>query len=346
MMNRFFLTNLINFIAMFSVALAGESERALINGSAYTKASRLVEVEPGRRLNLYCIGEGSPTVIFESGLTEPINNWGWVQPLVARTTKACSYDRAGVGFSDPISRSSTAANIVDDLHTLLTGANIAPPYVLVGHSTGGLSTRLYAHTYPHDVVGMVLVDPSDENQVTESRKLYYPGETEKQRREQISAFLQTQKDCMNEAKNGFVSGTELAKRCEFDQYKQLSDSVQIATDDFQMKWPYWQAQVSELENFYYTSSEQLRSIRMSFGDMPLIVLTETRIPPRKASEDELALWKSSYKLWQSFHIRQARLSKRGIHEIVPGAGHHIPFDRPDVVENAILRVLKMAIKTK
>ena len=333
-------------LAIPSVVFADEKDRPLIDGAAYTKASHLVEIEPGRRLNLYCLGEGSPVIIFESGLTEPINNWGWVQPLVSRTTQACSYDRAGVGFSDPITRSATSANIVDDLHRMLNSANIKPPYVLVGHSTGGLSARLYAHTYPDEVVGMVLVDPSDENQVTKSRKLYYPEETDEQKQADISAFLQTQKDCMNEAMKGFLPGTELAKKCRIGQYKQLSAAVQQATNNFQMKLPFWQAQVSELESFYYASAEQLRRARKSFGNMPLIVLTETRIPPRNASAEKLALWKSSYDLWKSFHIEQAKLSSRGFQEIVPDAGHQIPFDKPEVVENAILRILKMATTAK
>lgn len=342
---RCLVVSLLILQTLNSVSFAKENKRQLISASAYIKATRLVEVEPGRRLNLYCLGKGSPTIVFESGLTEPINNWGWVQPLVARTTHACSYDRAGVGFSDPISRPATSANIVDDLHRMLNAADIKPPYILVGHSTGGLSTRLFAHTYPDEVVGMVLVDPSDENQVPESRKLY-PEETDEKWQADIEAFLQTQRDCMNQAKKGFILGSELAEKCEFDQYKQLSDAVQKATNNFQMKLPYWQAQVSELENFYYTSAEQLRRARRSFGELPLIVLTETRVAPKDVSKEKLMQWQSSYDLWKSFHIAQAKLSSRGVQKIVPDSGHQIPFDRPEVVENAILRILKMVAKGK
>lgn len=323
------------------IVYSKESPRDLIKGSAYTKPSNLVDVENGRRLNLYCLGKGSPTVIFESGLTEPINNWGFVQPSIAQTTRACSYDRAGVGFSDPLTRPATSINIVEDLHRMLLAENIKPPYVLVGHSTGGLSARLFAHTYPGEVVGMVLIDPSDENQLQESRKLY-PEKTDEQWQADISTFLQAQRDCLKQAEKGFVKGSEIEVACKFDQYQQLSEDVQKATHVFQMKLPFWQAQVSELESFYSTSAEQLRKARQSFGTMPLIVLTETRVPPKNISTKQLKRWKSHYDLWKRFHINQANLSSRGIHEIVPNAGHHIQLDNPVAVERAVLRVLRMA----
>lgn len=339
-MNHFLLVNILILLIVPPFSFAKEKDRPLIHGVAYTKASRLVEVESGRKLNLYCLGEGSPVVIFESGLTEPINNWGWVQPSVARTTKTCSYDRAGVGFSDPINRPSTSANIVDDLHRMLKAANINPPYVLVGHSAGGLSARLYAHTFPDEVVGMVLVDPSDENQVPESRKLY-PEYSDEQWQADIDSFLQSQRDCMNGAKKGFSSNTALTKKCKFDPRKQLSNAVQKATNDFQNKFPYWQAQVSELESFYYKSAEQLRKARQSFGDMPLIVLTETRVAPENVSQEKLARWQSSYDLWKVFHVKQAKLSTRGVQETVPDTGHQIQLEKPEAVINAILKILQM-----
>ena len=319
---------------------ASEIERPLIDGAPYIKPSRLVKVDGDRKLNLYCLGEGSPTIIFESGLTEPINNWGWVQPSIAKSTKACSYDRAGVGFSDPLTRPATSENIVDDLYRLLKTAKIQPPYVLVGHSTGGLSARLFAHTYPDEVVAMVLVDPSDENQVTESRKLN-PSKTQSEWQSELNAFIQTQKDCLNQAKLGFVEGTEIHTKCKFEQYKQLSNAVQVATDQFQMRLPFWQAQVSELENFFLTSEEQLRKARRSFGDIPLIVLTESKVPPEEISTKARAEWQARYDLWKKLHVEQSKLSRRGIQKVVPGAGHHIMLDKPEAVEEAINQVLKM-----
>jgi pimeloyl-ACP methyl ester carboxylesterase len=111
-------------------------------------------------MNIYCIGRGSPTVILDAGAGYTTWTWRKVQPQIAKRTKVCSYDRAGMGFSDgaPLPRDANAT--VNDLHALLHRANIQPPYVLVGHSIAGLYEPLFADRYPHEVVGMVLVDPS------------------------------------------------------------------------------------------------------------------------------------------------------------------------------------------
>ena len=119
---------------------------ALADNTAYASAQQRVDIG-GRKLNLYCIGSGSPTVVFESGLSDWSFSWALVQPQIALRTRACSYDRAGLGYSDPATRSSRSAHMVDDLHRLLRAARVAPPYVLVGHSMGGLNVRLYADRF-------------------------------------------------------------------------------------------------------------------------------------------------------------------------------------------------------
>jgi len=119
---------------------------------------KLVDVG-GYNLHIYCIGEGSPTVILDSAADMMSSNWAWIQPEIAKNTQVCSYDRAGMGWSDPSPKSRDAKQVVLELHSLLTNAGISGPYVLVGHSVSGLYARLYASQYPDEVVGMVLVDP-------------------------------------------------------------------------------------------------------------------------------------------------------------------------------------------
>lgn len=119
----------------------------------------------GYRLYLQCIGAGSPTVVLEAGLGSPSEVWGPVQPGVARFTRVCAYDRSGVGGSDAGPRPRTSGTIVAALHTLLRHAGVGGPYVLVGHSIGGFHARLYAHRYPREVAGMVLVDASHPDQL-------------------------------------------------------------------------------------------------------------------------------------------------------------------------------------
>jgi pimeloyl-ACP methyl ester carboxylesterase len=112
----------------------------------------------GRTLNLYCSGEGSPTVILETGGNSPGYEWLLQQSKMAAFTRACWYDRAGVGWSDPPSSPRTSASIVSDLHEALQRAGVLPPYVMAGGSVGGEYVRIYTARYPTDVAGLVLID--------------------------------------------------------------------------------------------------------------------------------------------------------------------------------------------
>ena len=117
----------------------------------------------GYSLYLNCTGSGNPTVILESGLTGDFTSWNTTQPEIAKFTRVCSYDRAGLSYSDPGPIPRNAELTTSDLHTLLTKANIAPPYILVGHSFGGLLIRRYYFEYPEEVTGMIFIDSLHEN---------------------------------------------------------------------------------------------------------------------------------------------------------------------------------------
>ncbi len=117
----------------------------------------------GRSLNIYCSGQGSPTVIMDSGHALPGYEWAAVQPGIAKLTTACWYDRAGFGWSDRADSVNTVDSMACDLHRLLRAAQIPPPYVLVGHSLGGWNVRMFNGLYPREVAGMVLVDAPSEN---------------------------------------------------------------------------------------------------------------------------------------------------------------------------------------
>jgi pimeloyl-ACP methyl ester carboxylesterase len=130
---------------------------------AYPAPGLLVDAG-GHRLHLNCAGQGSPTVILESGLANRSADWDIVQPQIAAATRVCSYDRAGIGWSDSGPEPRDPWRIVTELHHLLQTANVPAPYVLTGHSFGGLYARMFAARYPEEVVGMVLVDSSHPDQ--------------------------------------------------------------------------------------------------------------------------------------------------------------------------------------
>ncbi|HVO43126.1 MAG TPA: alpha/beta hydrolase [Aggregatilineales bacterium] len=127
----------------------------------YPAPGQYIEVNR-HRLHLYDEGEGIPAVVFESGQAGFSLDWMRVQPEVAKFSQAYSYDRAGLGWSDAGPHPRTPSRIVAELHSLLDVTEIPKPYILVAHSLGGRYVRLYAHHYPDDVAGMVLVDPYNE----------------------------------------------------------------------------------------------------------------------------------------------------------------------------------------
>jgi len=125
----------------------------------------------GYNLYLNCTGSGSPTVILEAGLSGDFTSWNTTQPEIAKFTQVCSYDRAGLSYSDPGPKPRNAILTTSDLHTLLTKANITPPYILVGHSFGGLLIRRYYFEYPDEVAGMVFIESLTEDWWDESLAL-------------------------------------------------------------------------------------------------------------------------------------------------------------------------------
>ena len=147
-------------LAVLMVASVGggyEPVRESLDARAYPMPGQLVDVG-GHRLHLHCTGSGSPTVVLEPGQGGASSDLGWVAPAAARDSRVCVYDRAGRGWSDPPDGPQDATQIAADLHTLLERAQVPGPYVLAGHSFGGLYVLTFAATYPDQVAGLVLLD--------------------------------------------------------------------------------------------------------------------------------------------------------------------------------------------
>ena len=125
----------------------------------YVGSGRLVSIGKGHQLYLLEQGSGGPTVLFEAGIGATNLNWRHIQKTVSRFTGTASYDRGGLGFSSRCRTARTPGNIAAELHDMLKQAGIKPPYILVGHSFGGLVMRRFALLYPEEVSGVVLVDP-------------------------------------------------------------------------------------------------------------------------------------------------------------------------------------------
>ena len=147
-------------LAVLMVASVGggyETVREYLDARAYPMPGQLVDVG-GYRLHLHCTGSGSPTVILEPGQGGVSSDFAWITPAVARDSTVCVYDRPGRGWSDAADRPQDGDQIAADLHTLLDRAHVPGPYVLAGHSFGGLYVQAFAAKFPDQVAGLVLLD--------------------------------------------------------------------------------------------------------------------------------------------------------------------------------------------
>jgi pimeloyl-ACP methyl ester carboxylesterase len=290
-------------------------------------------------LNLDCSGRDPPaglvgqnalpTVILDSGLGVPAIGWKLVQDQVAKFTRVCSYDRAGYSWSDSGPLPRTSLQITRELHALLTTAGEKGPFVLVGHSFGGLNVRVYTGQYPHEVVGMVLVDAMHEDQYQKFpapfRRFQPPSDTQLMITDVLLHLG------IARALQGNSGGSNSSN--EFMQ--------QVAAAQWSAKFN--TANTEEIRAFAQ-SAEQVRAAG-NLGDRPLIVLTAGKalpasVLPEGATPKDL---EELHRVWvDELQISEMHLSTRGKRIIVTDSGHLIPFERPDAIVAAIHEVCDVA----
>ena len=269
---------------------------------------RLVDVG-GYRMHINSTGEGSPTVILDSGLSDSSLSWYKVQPEVARFVRVVSYDRAGLGWSDPSPQPRNSRVFAEELHTLLHNAGIPAPFVLVGHSMGGYDVRMFASLYRPEVAGMVLVDASHPDLSSRA-----PGMREN--------FLLWRNYLVQRQRLMPFGIPRLMGWCD-------AGTPQPALRAVECRSSRYEETLAELDSFA-TSGDQVRPTG-SLGDMPLAVLTED--PDQVYSRDMLPAFLEC-------QDDLARLSTRATHVVAKGSGHQIQKERPDLVIAAIRQVVE------
>ena len=294
----------------------------------------LVAIGGSRHLNLSCVGAGSPVVVFLQGGEGSILNWRKVEKPIAAMTRACFYDRAGFGYSDPPSGPITAISETDDLHALLAKAHVPGPLILVGHSVGGFYATMYADRFPGEVAGLVLVDPGFAGQ-TQRPQTPQQHQVEFDYNRRGEARLE---DCAALARQGRLSLTNTQGCISFSAPESPAEAAYLT---YMVVHPYWyEAEFSQSRNFAFgpdggvsLDTRQENAARRSFGDMPLIVMSSDRTP-RDGWQDDAA-HEAYVTAWRAGHDRLAARSTKGRSFVVPGAGHFIQRDRPDAVISAI-----------
>lgn len=253
----------------------------------------------GYKVHIYCVGEGSPTVIVDVGLGDDSTDWLPVQAGVSTNSRICVFDRPGYGWSDFGPQPRNSMRIAFELETLLARAEIKPPYVMVGHSFGGYNIRVFTANHPDKVKGMVLVDASHEDQYD---------------RFQISLPQN-----YNRRSNILVLPKTSGGDAHMNKPRVLRERSFHAA----------RAEISSLSQ----SAEQVQQNR-SLPDIPLVIVSRGK--PEWFGD---AVLQAREKTWNSMQRELFLLSPLSRHVFAHQSGHDIPFEQPDIIIEAISEIV-------
>lgn len=324
------------FLACLAIASASAAKGAP-GDELYSRPGHMAPAGDGARLSLYCLGSGSPTVVFDSGFLDWAPAWAVVQPPIAKFTRACSYDRAGSGFSDPGPMPRTTARIAAELHGALHAAGIEGPYILVGSAFGGDHVRAFADLFMPDVAGIVLVD-------ADASDMALPA----MRREDDQGDLAYVQD-LRACRAAIAGGKPLpplpgppGATCAQQFFRGLPEaqwSPSLNAKLMQMarsKLAMWDADISEMEHMP-ADETWLQRHRRSLGARPVRVLTSGNhavghLETQKPTSLRHLKYEYDVALAQS---RWLALSSNARQIFTSGSSEYIQFDRPEVVVDAV-----------
>lgn len=308
---------------------------------SFPAPGRLFQTGHGR-LHINCAGEGSPAVIFEAGMASTSLGWSLVQPQTARITHTASYDRFGLGWSDPVTDTRDLKQIVSEMHALFNQAGVIGPYILVGHSYGGLLARAYAARYPGHVAGMVLVDPVAAGEWSE------PDEPH---RKMLRNGILVSHFCSLLARFGGVrfimNRWSAVERVLSKQRKQtrgtghgpagldriVGEVKKLPREVWPMVQSHWcnPKCFDGMARYFKAFSSSAAAVAEKCPEneavrkVPLIVLSAGNASPVQRAEHETLVQQSA----------------QGRSEVVADSGHWMHFDRPDVVIRAIQEMVTL-----
>jgi len=316
-LKRFFMGLLVLIFVLSITGMIYQTSATETDKKNFPPPGNLIDVG-GFKMHIDCTGEGSPTVILESMSGGGSPYWGWVQPEIAKVTRVCVYDRAGFYWSESDPEPQSLARTVRNLHTLLVNANIEGPYVLVGHSIGGLYARQFAAEYPEQVAGLVLLDAGDPQQFKQYPDLFTEGD----------GFLQII-PVLETLNNVGVSHLFFAFGGEMD-FSTLSEPQKSQVKAFWAASRYYDALAVELRASHniWTDALELGGV----GDLPLMVIS------RSANLDHD---------WVKYQDGLAALSANSQHITVEGSDHGGLVFNPDYaaqVSEGIVQVID-AVRT-
>lgn len=310
--------------------LSGAAYQALASSAhsrGYPAPGELVDVG-GHSLHLWCSGSGSPTVVFESGLGGFSFDWSFVREDISEHARVCTYDRAGYGWSDPVDAPQSSTEVAKNLNDLLNGAGESGPYLLVGHSAGGLYVRAFASLYPGEVAGMVLLDSSHENQGL-----------------RLTAF-----ESVEEQQLGQLELCSMVSRIGLMRVLGVHDAslpgdVPLADDEV-AAWRghlYGNAFCGVVAREFEALMVEIRQNQSPrpLGDIPLVVMTRdvTMDEVQEGAGIDAETLEDAGEIAFELQRELARLSTTSSHQIVAESGHYIHWDQPEAVIDTIVETI-------
>lgn len=283
----------------------------------------------GYQMHLYCTGTGSPAVVLEGGRGADWLYWQKVQPELAKTTRVCSYDRAGLGWSDPQPGARDAIHIAAQLHSLLQQAGEAGPFVMAGASAGGFYVRQYVATYPAEIAGVVFVDAS----VPEQSEALPGSKDSEARRKQRHHMARV--EWLKET-SGWA---RLSGQCKGEVERGLEAYIALATAEtcrpsFSASW------LGEWDDFWRSGEEVAQA--PCCGNLPLLVISQDPDRPKPGWDAQSI---AANPIWAGLQENLKKLSPRSRRIIARSSGHHIMIDRPDVIISGV-RQMVLNIRNK
>jgi pimeloyl-ACP methyl ester carboxylesterase len=291
------------------------------------------------RLHVRCSGEGTPAVVFDAALGASSLSWSLVQPAIARITRACTYDRAGFGWSDAGPLPRTAGRIADELYDLLRREAVPGPYVLVGHSFGGLVMRLFESRHAGETAGLVLIEPAipeewaeptDDQRALIARGVrlcgYGGAAARRGLARAVSVLVSLGALGLARALVRIVGRGGLRREDEgvLAPVRKLPPEARRVLRQMWTQPRFFEALGSQIENVCASAAEVLRETRGSYGDLPLVVMSAAGATERRLRADRSL----------------AESSTRGRHVLAPDSGHWIPLDAPQVTIDAIVTLVQ------
>jgi pimeloyl-ACP methyl ester carboxylesterase len=304
-----------SLLGLLLVGYMYEPAAEAADAKAYPPPGQLVDVG-GYRLHINCAGSGSPTVVIDAGLGDWSTTWGVVQSEVAKTTRVCTYDRAGAGWSEAGPLPRDAAQFAKELRTLLQNADVPGPYVLVGHSLGGLSVRVFAHAYASEVAGVVLIESMNPRQLPQ---LPAEGKSQSNSQSRIYSGLAVL------ARFGLVRLLARPVSRLLSPHTPPNENAYYAR---YVRPQSMQAAMNESQSLSASGAEAA-AVR-DFGDLLLIVLT-ARLNTMPG--------------WQEWQTELLQLSTDSQQLFAENSGHNIQIEQPDAAVAAILQMVQQVRQT-